>query len=424
MPYYKKRKLAKFIKAVIDNEAETKRLIQTSQNFWTSDFQYTPISRDHAYATDGNLNYFCWQFKQNEPMFWPVDLHPLARGVEGGYEGDVYTAAGTASSLHTNQVRIGSEVRIKGISLDFMTWLKPQIPHLKIRVSLIRYARDDLPNKDNMFKNYTQNKMLDMTDNRRFKTLKVWNFNHYQSHPSTAGKEENDEGITGNDMNTDAYDGPQVAQHPTGLTKSEWFDYIEENHPGYQMASLDDIPAYWNLAEEWWKQSGVVHSLSTGFLKKRYDMVSGGHMFGVVKDAGHTGGTNSYLYDMVNDLAQNLSTSTILQQFSSTGTQTAQQVLLVKKVGAAPAEGQILVPIDKKHKLWIPGYMLGNGGTVHFKETNTNGYERDALYGHVLMFQTLSNYKTWEYTTGVTGSTATYLGRMTDFLQVTYFKDF
>ena len=122
--------------------------------------------------------------------------------------------------------------------------------------------------------------------------------------------------------------------------------------------------------------------------------------------------------------AQSLSTSTILQQFSSTGTQTAQQVLLVKKVGAAPAEGQILVPIDKKHKLWIPGYMLGNGGTVQFKEKDTNGYERDALYGHVLMFQTLSNYKTWEYTTGVTGSTATYLGKMTDFLQVTYFKDF
>ena len=148
-------------------------------------------------------------------------------------------------------------------------------------------------------------------------------------------------------------------------------------------------------------------------------------MFGVVKDAGHTGGTNSYMYDMVNDLAQSLSTSTILQQFSSTGTQTAQQVLLVKKVGAGPAEGQVLVPVDKKHKLWIPGYMLGNGGSLHFKEKPLlSSYEVDSQYEHVLMFQTFVNYKSWEFTTGITGSTATMVGRMTDFLQVTYFKDF
>ena len=50
-----------------------------------------------------------------------------------------------------------------------------------------------------------------MMDTRRFHVMKTWNFYHKQSLPSTAGTSVAlDDGTTGNDMNTDAYDGPKV----------------------------------------------------------------------------------------------------------------------------------------------------------------------------------------------------------------------
>ena len=83
--------------------------------------------------------------------------------------------------------------------------------------------------------------------------------------------------------------------------------------------------------------------------------------------------------------------------------------------------------MHKKHKLWIPGYLLGNGGSIRFKEEDiANDYERDGFYEHCLMFETYANFKTWDYdTTGSwTGTTYPEVFRVSDFLQVTYFKDF
>lgn len=426
MPYYKKRKLAKFIKAVIDNEAETKRLIQTSENFWMSDFQYTPIARNSAQELDSRQNYFCWEFKVNEPMFWPVDLHPLAKGPDGGYQGDDYGAV--TNDLHINQVRIGSEVKIKGIALEFMTWLKPQIPFMGLKVSLIRYARDDRPDKDNLYKNYTANRQLDMIDNRRFKVLKTWNFKHYQSPQTTLGTNIATDQINGYNWDTDAYSGPKVEKHLEGRTMQEWFDWIDENRPGYEMLSLDYLPNWWAHMAVSMGTAATDHSLSTGILKKPYrqeGLVQPVHEFAVVEDDGTVPDQNDYVASMFINLAQGSTASYIKQQFSSTGTVKAQQIFIIPKVGMANGtQDQIMVPVDKKHKLWIPGYMLGSGGTIHFKEGAEPNYERDDMIDHVLMFQTYINYKTWDYTTGATGSTPTINGRMTDFLQVTYFKDF
>lgn len=430
MPYYKKRKLANFIKAVIDNEAETKRLIQTSEKLWTNSLNYTPISRVFEYVADSRQNAYCWEFKANEPMFWPVDLHPLAKGTAGGYQGDQYGAV--TNAVHDNKVRIGSEVKIKGIALEFMTWCKPQLPYLSLKVSLIRHARDDQPTKDNLYKNYTGNRMLDMMDTRRFKVLKTWNFYHKQSAPTTAGTQVVTDGITANDMNTDAYDGPKAILSDTVKTMQQWFDYIEENHPGYQMMSWDDLPSYWSNTQFFLDKSGYITSVPTGILKYNYTTTKnagGQHAFGVVHDDyGQVGTVNRYIAEMFEDLAASLNYSYVKQQFSTSPTVGAKQVFIVKKgvgpLGVGPAEDMILVTMDKKHKLWIPGRLLGNGGTVRYKEINDDSYERDSQYDHVLMFQTYLNYKTWDYTTSVTGSYPAIAGRMTDFLQVTYFKDF
>ena len=91
---------------------------------------------------------------------------------------------------------------------------------------------------------------------------------------------------------------------------------------------------------------------------------------------------------------------------------------------AAPAEGQILVPSDKKCSLWIPGYMLAPQGYVHYKEKLTlDSGETDAMYDHVLMFQTYLNYQTWDYTTVGATTVRPEIMRLTDFLGVMYFKD-
>lgn len=432
MPYYKKRKLARFIKAVIDNEAETKRLIQTSQNFWMSDFQYTPIARTSSQDLDGPQNYFCWEFKVNEPMFWPVDLHPLAKGMDGGYQGDQYGAV--TNDLHTNQVRIGSEVKVKGIALEFMTWLKPQIPFMCLKVSLIRYARDDRPDKDNLYKNYTQNRQLDMIDNRRFRVLKTWKFKHYQSPQTTSGTNVSTDQINAYDWNTDAYAGPKVAVDEDGKTMAEWNAWIEENHPDKQMMSWDDMSSSSDLMNEILMKAGGSTAYTSGILKFRpysdpSNPLNPALEMGVVHDSSYTT-SNMGLGTAFGYLKSYGSTaSSTLHVFSASTTNKAQQIFMVDKGGQnlgmdAPAVDSVMVPTDKKHKLWIPGYMLGNGGTIHFKEGGEPNYERDDMYEHVLMFQTYINYKTWDYVTGATGSTATINGRMTDFLQVTYFKDF
>ena len=45
------------------------------------------------------------------------------------------------------------------------------------------------------------------------------------------------------------------------------------------------------------------------------------------------------------------------------------------------------------------------------------------MYDHVLMFQTYQNYQTWDYTPSAAGTYYPEMCRITDFLQVMYFKD-
>ena len=73
--------------------------------------------------------------------------------------------------------------------------------------------------------------------------------------------------------------------------------------------------------------------------------------------------------------------------------------------------------------MWIPGYLLAPRGYVHYKENAGNSGETDAMYDHVLMFQTYLNYQTWDYTTVGTSTVYPEILRLTDFLNVMYFKD-
>lgn len=444
MPYYKKRKLVKFIQSVVDNEAETKRLVQTRERNWVGfpdHWALQPIlnqngNADDWFKTSGRENYYSWALHSNTPSFWPVALHPLAKGVDSGYAPDSYGILGT--DLHNNHVRIGSEVKIKGISLEFMTWLKPQLPHGGIKVSFIRFAKGDTPSISKLYKNYTAVKPLDMIDNRRFKIMKTWKFFHRQSQPSTAGSEMASQMFTGNNMNSDAYDGDklEILQDLNGKTWADWETYIEDNYPGHRIWAYDDLPYnndVRNQLEAKLALNGLSSTLETGIVRYAPSAASfqPTQLYGTFRDNGDVGSNMADPLMLAAYTYIQPSYYMVSEGLTSSPTVNPQQIILVKKadVGAlatGPTQGQILIPMDKKHKLWIPGHLFGNGGEIRFKEAPFDAdltYEKDGFFDHCLMFETYSNFKTWSYDT-LNGGTYPEVFRISDFLQVTYFKDF
>jgi hypothetical protein len=92
--------------------------------------------------------------------------------------------------------------------MKFMVWIKLQIPYVNLRCYLIKYARGDNPDAAKLYKNYTQNKALDVMDTRRYRIVKKWKWHLRQVQLTTAGSEVigTKEGIVANNMNTEKMD--------------------------------------------------------------------------------------------------------------------------------------------------------------------------------------------------------------------------
>jgi hypothetical protein len=409
----------------VRKDQETKRVIQTRQSYFANISPDTFSVIGQNSSGDDEWNKYIWSIYHNTPKFFPVDIVASKRGLMSGYGVGINHANGTDVQ---DQCRVGSELWCKGISLDFMVHLMKQIPYAKLHVSLLRYAKDDFPNKSKLYKGYTGITELDMRDTRRFKTLKTWDFYMKQVQPTTAGAEVDvsGTGVVGEDMNTDAYAGDKVRVliDGEGKTLAEWITVLQEEYPTWRMATKGDVSMSASVWQEHLHKSGYNDEAVT--LLARYsdvELLDPNNPAQTYKMHFESAGTNYYSW--INKWDNGMWYSYANQQ--ATGLK-AHQVVIVPKLGmAAPAEGQILVPSNKKCSLWIPGRYLYPGGYIKYKENpvdNTSS-EVDSMYEHCLMFQTYLNYQTWDSTTTGGGTTTVRpeIFRMTDFLNVMYFKD-
>lgn len=423
MPGYK-RNFRRRVMKVIRDDQETKRCIVTRQiALDNSNGLFTNQSSDplvvHFQNTTGDFqwNSYCWQIGHNIPRFWPIPLCSTIQGVRGGHADGINKAGG---QVEYGAIRLGSEIFCKGVSLDFMAHLLPQFPHALLKVKLIRHAKDDFPRAANVVKGYTGVRELDMFDTRRFNILKEWKFYLKQNQPTTAGAEVDvdGDGTVGKDMNTDAYDGNKIAivlQDSVGKSKDDWEQFILDNYPAYRGATAGD-----NLTDDMLHEQGLNYEDSVLLFRYSNVDIYQGH------------GTQLY-YIHLESAAQDRSTWIDKHNASSwtaSPSGIAKQCVIVKKVGthkeygmARPAEGQVLVPMDKKCSLWIPGKMLYNNGYVRYKEKSNITSETDHLFDYCLMFETYLNYQTWDYTTVAAATVYPEMVRISDFLQVTYYKD-
>jgi hypothetical protein len=307
--------------------------------------------------------------------------------------------------------------------MDFMVHLMKQIPHAKLHVSLVRYTKDDFPDKSKMYKGYTGITELDMRDTRRFKTLKTWSYYIKQVQPTTAGQEVDTTGtgVICQDMNTDAYAGDKlkVLSDADGKTPADWMTYIEQEYPNWRIVVDGDSSMGSSNFQQMLHIAGYDEEASTFF--QRYSPNDLGTTEQQYKVIHETSTMDNYSY-----LSKYASNYWYVASNYLYTTELAQQVVLTPKVGmASPSEGQILVPSNTKCSLWIPGKLLYPGGYIHYKESPATGDsgDVDAQYDHVLMFQTYLNYQTWDYTPSATGTYYPEILRLTDFLNVMYFKD-
>lgn len=418
MPSFRRK-----VMKVIRDDQETKRVIVTRQVALGNPL-FTNASADpfvlhfQNSANDNQWNSYCWTVTHNIPRFWPVPLCATTQGGRGGHADGINKAGGI---IESGSVRLGSEIYCKGVSLDFMAHLLPQFPHALLKVKLLRFAKDDFPTKANVVKGYTGVRELDMFDTRRFNIMKEWKFYLKQSQPTTAGLQVDidGEGTVGNDMNADAYDGDKllVLQDAIGKTKDEWEQFILENYPAYRGAVRGD-----NIIDEHLHEAGFNFEDSVLLFKySDVDLIQG-----------HSSVGQQYYVHLENSNqdTNSWSSKNYYAVWSSAPNGIAKQVVLKKKVGthkhygmAAPAEGQVLVPMDKKCSLWIPGKMLYNNGYVRYKEKASHTSETDHLFEYCLMFESYINYQTWDYTTDGATTAIPEMVRISDFLQVTYYKD-
>ena len=101
---------------------------------------------------------------------------------------------------------------LKGISLEFMLFLKPICPFLRTNLYLIRHAKGDRPNQATMFRNLTGIKQLDMMDTRRFQIINKWKIYKKAPDPSTAGQFFKQGTVAGNTFASDMKEGLTVAK--------------------------------------------------------------------------------------------------------------------------------------------------------------------------------------------------------------------
>lgn len=407
---------------VLRQDQETKRVIQTRQNYFsnTSPDQFTVVGQNSA--NDDPWNAYIWSIYHNTPKFFPIDIVACTRGLMSGQAVGINRAGG---SDQQDACRVGSEIWCKGISLDFMVHIMKQIPYAKLHVSLIRHAKDDFPNKSSLYKGYTGITELDMRDTRRFKTLKTWDFYIKQVQPTTSGNEVDvtGTGVVGEDMNTDAYAGDKVKviHDKDGKVLNDWLSLIETEYPGWRLAVKGDVSMEHRDFQTLLHAAGYNDEASV--LQARYsDVETDLAPFETQAYKIHTESTSTNMYTWVQKWDNGYWQSAAVTQDNGV---LAHQVVLVPKLGmAAPAEGQILVPSNKKCSLWISGRELFPGGYIQYKETvSDNNPQVDSMYDHCLMFQTYLNYQTWDSTTVAGATVRPEILRVVDFLNVMYFKD-
>ena len=108
-----------------------------------------------------------------------------AQGTGSGHDAGLDAAKRDADT----QARIGTEIYCSGVAFKFMVWLKPQMPYINLHCYVIRYAKGDFPTEATLYKNYTENRALDIMDTCRFKIMKKFKWYIPNTSPTTTGGE-------------------------------------------------------------------------------------------------------------------------------------------------------------------------------------------------------------------------------------------
>lgn len=458
MPSYKrKRDFSSKVLQVIRSNAETKRLVQTAANHFS---RPTVPDNNHPIVWTGSIagvseddrNYFCYKFFHNQFQIFPLSLLHIEKGLHAGYDSgftkDVEEGMPPATvnvEKHERfggfqQLRIGREIWLKGISLEFILHIQPQIPYFKTKLSLIKHRRGDIPTYRTFYKQYTGNRMLDMMDTERYKIVKQWKF--YKSNTqfaTSAGAGTKNDMIVGNQFSANKWQPPElkVVQVPLAeaMTAADWETYVQTNYSDYEIASHDSFPQYYAPMNQALLEAGMDGSLTT-LVKKYSDGSTYTQLYAVVRDQEWTSSQADF-YSLLMNAQNGTSHPWVMQGFVgiASATTTAQQAILRKKIdpavgGAYPnADADtVLVGVDKKCKLWIPGHLL-YGGYIKYveggNEVEGEGIEVDSMFDYTFCFHDhYLNFRTWDYQTN-TDLSRTYplLGVMSDFLAVTYFQD-
>ena len=463
MGYKRRRGFRSRVLNIVRSDQETKRVVQTRQHYSSILNPEYPIRAEALYPPtsdmepgtyyDGPDNYWCWNFIHNRVQVFPVDFLAIVKGFGSGYGAGLATVANTSSGAASAQVaissgqpdqnhmnRIGSEIFLKGISFEFMLFLMPIIPYFKTNLYLIRHAKGDRPTQATLYKNYTGIKQLDMMDTRRYHIMKKWKIRKGGTDPTTAGTFMKQGMIAGNDMSEQQKDTLNVVQVPAegAMTGPQWKEYIEEHYPEYQLASMDSFPQYYTPMNQKLLDIGFDGSKSTLVVKYSEPTVTGGNLYAVVRD-NSTSSSQADFYTLLTNAHQGSSHPYVTQGFVDSSIvdhsefALAEQVIIRKKIQGwiAPpnaAEDQVLIGMDRKVKIWIPGKMLYGGRVQYKEEFNAQGWdnsvERDHLYDYSLVFDGhYVNYQTWDWQTNLTSTDYPEMARISDFLAVTYFKD-
>lgn len=493
-----KRSFESRVLDIIRGTQETKRVVQTKRanelNYYglaQTDVSGNVIESVHTLLTpvahtypDGSLdgptsgtdstgprdeNTYCWELQSNLPKFWPVDFFPIKKGLNSGHDS---SNAGAFFSIDTNApnrdtrnpdnsfaCRIGTEIWCKGVSLEMMWSKELTVPRCDMNILLIKYAKGDHPTPYNIYKNYTGVKELDMFDNRRFKIVKKWHRTLYDNNAIVAASNDivrGKEGFIGTDIsyqktvtepvvptaNADTHMVIKSLVNDTALSLVEWKSIIPE---GYRILNELDMPSASTGNDVWWTNLASKHNFMQPTL---LDSSHGFYYYYDIQAQSNPDADTirTYIYNTafpggVQRRDWN-ATPTTFKQCLIIKTQTDPQHFAdVYSANPDPKEGEpkqdaMMVAMDRKIKLWIPGYLFGKGGYKTFKEPQITGTQEDSSfalderYEYCLMFQTYQSYKTptGYYDKSVNQAAgpnhmAPIMARMSDFLQITYFKD-
>lgn len=443
--------------SVIRSNAETKRLVQTGAN----NFQTPTVpDNEHPLVWQGSIagvseddrNFFCYRFFHNQFQMFPLNFLHIEKGLHAGYDPGFVKAIEQGMPPATynvdraerfggfNQSRIGREIWLKGISFEFILHIQPQIPYFRTKLSLIKHRKGDIPTYRTFYKQYTGNRMLDMMDTERYQIVKQWKFSKSNtSFATSAGAATKNDMIVGNQFSSNKWQPPELhvvkVPEAEAMTAAEWETYVQTNYPEYEIASHDSFPQYYQPMNEALIKAGMDGSLTT-LVKKYSDGSTYTQLYAVVRDQEWTSSQADF-YSLLMNAQNGTSHPWVLQGYVGvdSSTTTAEQAILRKKadpiVGGAYANADadtVLVGVDKKYKIWIPGHLL-YGGYIKYEEGGNEvegeGISVDSMYDYSFIFHDhYLNFRTWDYQTNSDLSRSyPLLCLMTDFLAVTYFQD-